>query len=132
MSASNILAMTRLGDALEAERLRRGISQEEASYELDISQPTFSRYIHGEPVPPARAPAMSRFLHIPEDEVRLMIAQTHEPANVYVSPRRRPLVERLDALERAIGDLSDALTELQRTPRPDGEQAPGGRKSSTR
>jgi len=123
--------MTRLGDALEEERRRRGLTQDEAGAALHISQASFSRYVNGDPVPLGRAISMARWLRLPEDEVRAMVVETHDRPEDLATPQRSR-AERLDALERAVADLSVALAELQRTPRRAGTRSPDERRSADR
>lgn len=120
--------MTRLGDALEDERRRRGLTQDEAGAALHLSQASFSRYVRGDPVPLGRAVTMARWLKLPENVVREMIVETHDQV-VEVS-LQRSRSERLDALERAVADLHDALDELRRTPRRGGRRSPGEQRTA--
>jgi transcriptional regulator with XRE-family HTH domain len=113
-----------VGDALEAERQRRGISQEEAGRAIGRSQSAFFRYTSGRPVPLAIAPAVASFLRQPLGKVRDMILETHEE-DVSVDPRPSAAA-RLDDLERGLAELRNDVAELMRTPRRAGKRSPDG------
>ncbi len=128
ISPGTVALMTRLGDALEEERRRRGLTQDEAGAALHLSQASFSRYVRGDPIPLGRAITMARWLKMPESVVREMIVETHDRDDE-VSPQRSRAA-RLDALEQAVADLHDALDELRRTPRRGAKRSPDGQHSA--
>jgi transcriptional regulator with XRE-family HTH domain len=127
ISAGTLVDVSRVGDALEAERRRRELSQEEAGRAIGRSQPAFHRYVSGRPVPLAIAPAVAAFLRQPLGEVRDMILESHEDDQVSEVPRRSA-ASRLDDLERELAALRNDVAELGRTPRRAGKRSPDGSK----
>lgn len=96
-----------IGVLLE-ERLRsRGLTQDEASETIGVSQATFSRWIQGS-VPKSRYwTAIARFLGIPRSEVVRMVTETAlaDPAE----QRLRALEDHYDRLESKIDRLLSVL-----------------------
>lgn len=86
--------MDTIGDRLEAERLRRGMSQDEAAARLNVTQATFSRWVKGTAPKPTYWPAIARFVGI----TRADVARE-------VTARRMSDSDRLDRIEREIADL---------------------------
>ena len=128
INASTVGAMTKVGDALEGERRRREISQEEAGHELGRSQTAFHRYASGDPVPLSIAPAVARFLRKPLPQVRTLILESHEVTEETAERRERPSVgQRLDAIEDSVAALRSELEALANMPRRGGRRTPDGR-----
>ena len=128
ISPGTVPPMSRLGEVLEDERTRRGMTQMQAAVSLGVSQATYSRYARGHPAPLYKAAAIAKFLRTPLPEVRELVMETHDqPAKPEVSPR--PTVEeRVGAIEQAIEHLTDRIVSLQQTPKrradpPDGKRA---------
>jgi transcriptional regulator with XRE-family HTH domain len=121
--AARVPSVSAVGDQLEAVRQRRGLSQEEAGAELGVSQPRFSAYVRGEPIPHHRAPRVAHFLGIPVKQARDLILEGHEDPTPI--PARQPSVsERVDRLEAKLTELVGLVEELRSTPRRGGKTTP--------
>ena len=121
-----------MGDALETERHRRQLSQEEAGRELGRSQSAFYRYISGGPVPLTLARPVARFLDLPIEEVRTMILESHDQPEDYRMVRKPSVADRLDVLEQSIAALTTEVAALVGTPRRAGKRVPDGQSHGAR
>lgn len=95
-----------LADALALEVERREITQTEAATQIGVAQQVLSRWISGENTPKAEyVPAIARFLHISQADVRSMRAQERKP-------RPGDLARRMDRIETRLGTLEGLVRTL--------------------
>lgn len=97
-------APVNIGQALEAERLRRGISQDDAAPSFGVSQATFSRWVKGQSLPSSRYwTKIGRFLHTSRDDVARIVG-----AQRLATPDEA----RLDALEAEVRKLRELMVQV--------------------
>jgi transcriptional regulator with XRE-family HTH domain len=96
---------------LEAERLRRGLSQYQAGELLHVTQETVSRWEHGQSLPTsAHWDDLARFLSIPRDEVGRMVIEAR---------LADPDGDRIRDLEVQVASIGRKLDRLLRAHDPD-------------
>lgn len=96
--------MTRLGDLLQGEADRRGITHDDAAQICDVSQATFSRWVNGDNPPgPRHIPALARYLRKPRDEVTKLVSIERD------SRRSRSVAARLDGMDERLKRIEAAL-----------------------
>lgn len=111
-----------IGELLDIERQRRGITSTVLAAKLGVTQPTVSRWLKGNDTPnDDRVDALAAFLNLPPDDVvRALHAQRTS----------RPTVEvRVAALESQVADLKRTLERLvgELEAPPPGQQVDGTR-----
>lgn len=94
-----------LPSLLRGEVADRGISQREAAEIVGVKQQTFSRWMNGKLTPsPESIPALARFLHTTQAEVKRLRAE-------HARAPEDAVIARLEGIERELRSLARAIRE---------------------